>query len=68
MKPNQQLEISLENNTNICRRPYRNRARRLRARWWFDQMRAVVDSATDWKAVHPEGEQHTYLTLDTKNR
>ena len=43
----QQLEIKLEQ-TKPCRRTYPNHHRRARARWWFDQMRAVVDDAPDW--------------------
>ncbi len=65
MKQSQQLEIALPNKP--CRRPYRSRTRRLRARWWFNQMRAVVDDAVDWKAA-AAGEQQTYLTLKSENQ
>jgi hypothetical protein len=44
----QQLEIKLEQ-TKPCRRTYPGHQRRARARWWFDQMRALVESAPDWK-------------------
>ena len=65
MKTKQQLEIALESK-NTCPRVYRSRARRVRARWWFNQMRAVVDNATDWKAApRPTGEQ-TYLLPDSR--
>jgi hypothetical protein len=45
---NQQLEITLP--TTACRRPPVNyRQRRVsRARWWFSQMRRVVDDAIEW--------------------
>jgi hypothetical protein len=60
-----QLEIALEPK-NTCPRVYRSRARRVRARWWFNQMRAVVESATDWKAApRPTGEQ-THLLPDSE--
>jgi len=45
----QQLEIKLEQ-TKPCRRTYPSHNRRARARWWFDQMRAVVDKAEEWPA------------------
>jgi hypothetical protein len=48
----QQLEIKLEQ-TKPCRRTYPSHNRRARARWWFDQMRAVVDNATDWPVATP---------------
>ena len=53
---NQQLEITLP--TTACRRPANSRHRRVfRARWWFSQMRRVVDEAIEWTpapAAHPE--------------
>jgi hypothetical protein len=48
----QQLEIKLEQ-TKPCRRTYPSHNRRARARWWFDQMRAVVEDAPDWPAATP---------------
>ena len=45
---NQQLEITLQSAT-VCRRSGNYRQRRVsRARWWFGQMRRVVDQAIDW--------------------
>jgi hypothetical protein len=53
---NQQLEITLP--TATCRRPANYRQRRVsRARWWFSQMRRVVDEAIEWTpapTTHPE--------------
>jgi len=44
---NQQLEITLP--AAACRRPGNYRHRRVaRARWWFSQMRRVVDEAIEW--------------------
>jgi hypothetical protein len=43
----QQLEIKLEQ-TKPCRRTYPGNQRRARARWWFEQMKAVVERAPDW--------------------
>ena len=43
----QQLEIGFN---SACRRPMPIRQRRAtRARWWFSQMRRVVDDAIDWQ-------------------
>jgi hypothetical protein len=43
----QQLEMGFKDPTAL--RPARvSRARRARVRWWFDQMRLVVDQAYDW--------------------
>ena len=44
------------------RRPARP-ARPGRARWWFSQMRQVVNSALDWKPAPPARPEQTYLTL-----
>jgi hypothetical protein len=43
---NQQLEIALP--SVICRRPVSYRQRRAsRARWWFGQMRRIVNDAVE---------------------
>jgi hypothetical protein len=59
---NQQLEITLQ--APACRRPGNYRQRRVsRARWWFGQMRRVVDQAIEGApspAIRPE---QTKLTL-----
>ena len=34
-----------------------------KARWWFSQMRMVVDRACDWKSSPPPRPEQTYLTL-----
>ena len=62
----EQLEISFETNGRACR-PLRSQQRRNRARWWFHQMRAVVDSAFDWSSAPPARPEQIYLTLARKN-
>lgn len=51
-----QLEMRLEC-AALNRRPLRHRRRPNRARWWFDQMRRVVDEAADYPTepvlMHP---------------
>ena len=52
---NRQLEISLA--SRHCRRPLIRQRRVSRARWWFSQMRRVVDEAIEWTpapAIRPE--------------
>jgi len=57
-----QIEISFESSTNLC--PSGRRSRRMtKARWWFSQMRHVVDRACDWKSSPPPRPEQTYLTL-----
>jgi hypothetical protein len=49
---NQQLEIGLPIKP-CARRINRRHQRQRRARWWFAQMRRVVDEAGTWKpALH----------------
>lgn len=53
----QQLEISLTARYRRSRRPARP-CRVPRARWWFSQMRRVVDQAAEWTpAPNVQGEQ-----------
>ncbi|PYI87778.1 MAG: hypothetical protein DME26_05080 [Verrucomicrobia bacterium] len=57
-----QLEIDL--NGLSGHRPLLRRRRRLsRARWWFNQMHAVVDRALDWKPASPGRPEQTYISL-----
>jgi hypothetical protein len=44
----QQLEMNLDRAVNFAPVP-RRRRRVTRARWWFAQMRQVVDRAWDWQ-------------------
>ena len=48
----QQLEMSFEQSIHL-RRVTRRQRRMTRARWWFTQMRQVVDRAWDWEPVPP---------------
>jgi hypothetical protein len=59
---NQQLEIRLP--TAACRRPGNYRQRRVsRARWWFSQMRRVVDEAAEWTSSPVGPQEQTRLPL-----
>ena len=51
----QQLEISFDQSIPV-RRVTRQR-RMTRARWWFTQMRQVVDRAWDWEPPQARPEQ-----------
>ena len=61
-----QLELSFENSLKPGQVPQRNR-RLARARWWFHQMHAVVDSAFDWSTAPNPTPQQITMTL-TKAR
>ena len=59
----EQLELHLDAALRPCP-PIHRRNRRLgRARWWFDQMRATVDRAFDWKSAPPARPEQVYFTL-----
>jgi hypothetical protein len=47
---NEQLELGL---TQQVLRITVRRKQAMRARWWFEHMRRVVDSATDWQTGTP---------------
>jgi len=58
----QQLEMSFEG--PVAFRPVIRRHRRMvRARWWFEQMRQVVDRAWDWEPAPPARPEQVSLTL-----
>jgi len=58
----QQLEMSLEG--PVAFRPMIRRRRRLtRARWWFEQMRQVVDRALDLKPAPPARPEQVFMQL-----
>jgi hypothetical protein len=48
----QQLEIGIETVIVRRHRPAQP-CRPARARWWFDQMRRVVEQAADWPSRRP---------------
>ena len=63
---NQQIEITLT--IPRSRRQIPPRLRRPgRARWWFSQMRRVVDEAMDWKPSAARSEQ-IHLPLAQSHR
>jgi hypothetical protein len=54
---NEQMELGLAGGRN-CRTTARRQGRVSRGRWWFEQMRRVVDGAMDWQpAPSPRPEQ-----------
>ncbi|MEK7685563.1 MAG: hypothetical protein AAB466_09090 [Verrucomicrobiota bacterium] len=58
----QQLELSLNSACGI--RPHLGQPRRLnRARWWFTQMRRLVDRALDGSSPPPVRPEQTYMPL-----
>ena len=56
----EQMELELAGQ-RACRST-RRKSRASRGRWWFEQMRRVVDSATDWEPLPPARPEQTYLT------
>ncbi|GDY20185.1 hypothetical protein LBMAG56_15300 [Verrucomicrobiota bacterium] len=60
---NNQMEFGIEgrpaNNSVALRRGHRPH----RARWWFAQMRAVVNTAMDWSPAPPARPEQVYLRL-----
>ncbi len=58
----QQLEISLTSRYRRGRRASRP-CRVQRARWWFSQMRRVVDQAVDWTPSATVRTEQTHLPL-----
>jgi len=58
----EQLELSLDGTAKAIRMP-RHGGRRLRARWWFERMRDVVDRAFDWGVVPPPRPEQGHLAL-----
>ena len=54
---NEQMELGFGGMQRLSLLP-RKQQRALRASWWFERMRAVVDSAFDWSAApQPRPEQ-----------
>ena len=57
-----QLEIGFERHAT-WRPGERRRTRLTRARWWFKQMRHVVDQALDWPPIPATPPKQTCLPL-----
>jgi hypothetical protein len=55
-----QLEIAFESKVP-CRRPARRSQRMTRARWWFGQMRQVVDHTLEWRPLPVDRPQQECL-------
>jgi hypothetical protein len=65
---NTQLEMGLETSAlQPCHRRIRPQ-RRNRAKWWFTQMRLLVNSATDWTPAPPARPEQIHLVLTRKDR
>lgn len=58
----EQLEMSFQG-TSPRGGPLRHPPRRNRARWWFSQMRQVVDCAFDWKATPAPRPEQTLFSM-----
>ena len=59
---NQQIELSFDASCRF-QPAIRRQRRQNRARWWFRQMRAVVDLALDWQPEPRPRPEQIYLTL-----
>jgi len=55
----EQLEMSF--NGDVVLRPAIRRRRMTRARWWFDQMRQVVDRSWEWRPAPPTRPEQVYM-------
>ena len=64
---NQQIEIMLTVPRSRRRAPTRQR-RAARARWWFSQMRRVVDEAMEWQPVGCIRPEQIHLPLAQSHR
>lgn len=63
----QQMEMSFDGHVSFV--PAVRRSSRFnRARWWFNQMHALVDQAIDWKPAPPARPEQIYLTLARNRR
>ena len=49
----EQMELGLSR-ARVCASARRREQRLVRARWWFNRMRDVVDHAMDWSAATPK--------------
>jgi hypothetical protein len=57
------MELGFEKSgATPCRRNVRTR-RAPGARWWFDQMHAVVDRAFEWSRTAQARPEQTYITF-----
>ncbi|MBM3848308.1 MAG: hypothetical protein FJ405_18725 [Verrucomicrobia bacterium] len=68
MKTNQQTELNFSQSPSQSCRVARKERRRTRAQWWFQQMRAAVDRAVDWKVVPAARPEQLYMGLSEEMR
>ena len=57
-----QMELGLENGKTTSCRLVRTR-RAPAARWWFDQMHAIVDRAFEWSRTAQARPEQIYITF-----
>ena len=57
-----QLEMQFDNSARLAPAQL-SRRRRLRARWWFQQMHVMVDRAFDWSTAPAPRPEQISLTL-----
>lgn len=57
---NTQLELGINNSRASLPAAIRQR-RRVRAHWWFEQMRQVVDRAFDWQPAQMPSARQTWF-------
>jgi hypothetical protein len=60
---NNTMKMQLEMTFNRVQFPRTAAPRRHRARWWFQQMRQVVEAAVDWKPAPPARPEQTCLSF-----
>jgi hypothetical protein len=61
-----QMEFGLERKRLQCRA--QSRRRTPGARWWFDQMHAVVDRAFDWSRTAQARPEQIYISFGGRSR
>ena len=56
----EQMELGI-NRAQVGASTRRRQQRLVRARWWFNRMRDVVDQAIDWSANSPKNSEQILL-------
>jgi len=57
---NQQMELGF-GTARVYPTLNRRKRRLMRANWWFEQMRQVVDRAFDWRPAPPARPEQIYM-------
>jgi hypothetical protein len=61
-----QMELGLEQSNTNCRTVRRRQTPG--ARWWFNQMHAVVDRAFEWSRTGQARPEQTYISFGARAR